>query len=212
MDNKHILVTGGCGFIGSNFIRHMLRFLGSADHEPGQAHLRGQPGEPEGPGRPSPVYLCKRRHRRRRGRREGLCGADRPGNQFRRRVPRGQEHHRPGRLCENQHLRHVPPAGTGAPPGMREICPGLDRRGLRQPGADGKVHGGYAPFPQQPLFGVEGLGRHARHGLPQDLRPSGGHHALLEQLRPLPVPGKADTASYQQRPGGQDRCPFTATG
>lgn len=24
MDNEHILVTGGCGFIGSNFIRHML--------------------------------------------------------------------------------------------------------------------------------------------------------------------------------------------
>ncbi len=24
MDNQHILVTGGCGFIGSNFIRHML--------------------------------------------------------------------------------------------------------------------------------------------------------------------------------------------
>ena len=24
MDNTHILVTGGCGFIGSNFIRHML--------------------------------------------------------------------------------------------------------------------------------------------------------------------------------------------
>ena len=24
MDNKNILVTGGCGFIGSNFIRHML--------------------------------------------------------------------------------------------------------------------------------------------------------------------------------------------
>ncbi|MCX5798362.1 MAG: GDP-mannose 4,6-dehydratase, partial [Proteobacteria bacterium] len=24
MGNTHILVTGGCGFIGSNFIRHML--------------------------------------------------------------------------------------------------------------------------------------------------------------------------------------------
>jgi dTDP-glucose 4,6-dehydratase len=29
MDNQHILVTGGCGFIGSNFIRHMLS---SYDH------------------------------------------------------------------------------------------------------------------------------------------------------------------------------------
>ena len=24
MDNLHILVTGGCGFIGSNFIRYLL--------------------------------------------------------------------------------------------------------------------------------------------------------------------------------------------
>jgi nucleoside-diphosphate-sugar epimerase len=24
MDKMHLLVTGGCGFIGTNFIRHML--------------------------------------------------------------------------------------------------------------------------------------------------------------------------------------------
>ena len=35
MDNPHILVTGGCGFIGSNFIRYHALLRRLHDHEPG---------------------------------------------------------------------------------------------------------------------------------------------------------------------------------
>ena len=42
-----ILVTGGAGFIGSNFVRHVARTQpGLGDRGPGQAHLRRPPREP----------------------------------------------------------------------------------------------------------------------------------------------------------------------
>ena len=60
-----IIVTGGAGFIGSNFVFHMLKKVsGLPDHLPGQADLRWQfvhagtcYGQPEFP-------LCEGRHLR----------------------------------------------------------------------------------------------------------------------------------------------------
>ena len=40
-------------------------------------------------------------------------------------------------------------------------------------------------------------------GLPPHLRPAGADHQLLQQLRPLPLPGKADSAGHPQRLGRQ---------
>ena len=41
-----ILVTGGAGFIGSNFVLDWIEAESEPVAEPGQAHLRGQHGEP----------------------------------------------------------------------------------------------------------------------------------------------------------------------
>ena len=39
----NIIVTGGAGFIGSNFVFHMLKkYPGLPDHLPGQVDLRRQ--------------------------------------------------------------------------------------------------------------------------------------------------------------------------
>ncbi len=60
-----ILVTGGCGFIGSNFVRHVLRNrAGRDDRQLRRAHLRGQPRQPRRSGRPPALSLRPRRRDR----------------------------------------------------------------------------------------------------------------------------------------------------
>ena len=200
MDSRHILVTGGCGFIGSNFVRHMIASsearitnLDKLTYAGNLENLRDLEGHPR-------YAFVKGDIADRADVEKVFSGADRLRRQFCRRVPRGQEHPRPGRVREDEHLRDLPPPRAGAPPGVREIRAGLDRRGVRQPAGDGEVHGGYAPFPNSPYSASKAsadmlaMAYHRTFGLP------GSHHALLEQLRPLPVPGEADTASRQQRP------------
>jgi dTDP-glucose 4,6-dehydratase len=59
------------------------------------------------------------------------------------------------------------------------------------------------PTRPQPLFGLQGGLRPPGARLARDLRPAGGADQLLEQLRPLPFPRKADPGGDPERAGGQ---------
>ena len=62
---KRILVTGGCGFIGANFVRLRAGDVpGPRDHQPRRADLRRQPRQPRRPGGRAAVPVRPRRHRR----------------------------------------------------------------------------------------------------------------------------------------------------
>ena len=159
-----LLVTGGCGFIGSNFIRHVLRVprrrrLG---RQPGQADLRRQPREP-----------LRRR-------------SDRPNYRF---VRGDIVDADVGRLAMEG---CTTPSSTSPPrrtstarssatrPSSRPTCRASSccsrrrrRRGVKRfvqistdevygSIAGGLVHGGVAARPAQPVRGVEGRRRPAR--------------------------------------------------
>ena len=66
-------------------------------------------------------------------------------------------------------------------------------------GADGYFMETTPRVPPQPLFFLQGQRRYVRYGIPRYLRHAGEHHPLLQQLRPLPVPGEADPSDDQQR-------------
>ena len=147
---ESIIVTGGCGFIGSNFVHHVvhehpgvhvtvldkLTYAGNPENiaglpaEPRRArrgrHLRRGPGGPAG------------RRRRRRG-------------ALRRRVPQRQLHRRPGSVPAHQRRGHLHPH-RGLPQARRALPPRLHRRGLRRPGArrPGPLHRGDATTARAP--------------------------------------------------------------
>ncbi len=119
MDNLHILVTGGCGFIGSNFIRSMLSSRGCTITNLDKLTYAGNLENLKDLEGASRIHVRQGRHRERGGRGARIRDADRRGGQFCRGIPRGQEHHGPGRVREDQHLRHLSPPGAGAPQGRR---------------------------------------------------------------------------------------------
>jgi hypothetical protein len=94
-----------------------------------------------------------------------------------------------------------PPAPTGqrAGPQGLPLPPHLDRRGLRLPWPRGPVHRTHALRPPLALFRVQGRVRPSgprlaeTYGLPVVL------DQLLQQLRPLPLPGKADPGHHPER-------------
>ena len=59
------------------------------------------------------------------------------------------------------------------------------------------------PTPQFALLGLQGRVRPSGAGLAPHLRPAGADHQLLQQLRPLPVSGKADPADDLNAPRRQ---------
>ena len=75
---------------------------------------------------------------------------------------------------------------------------GVHRRGVRQHRARAR-HRGLAGAAVQPLRRQQGGGGRLRARVRHHLRGAGGHHALLEQLRPLPVSREADPALRHQR-------------
>ena len=72
--------------------------------------------------------------------------------------------------------------------------------------ADGLVHRGVAAEPAQPVRRVQGGRRPSGVLLLGLLRAAGGHHARVQQLRAVPVPGEAHPALRDQR----DRRPAAA--
>ncbi len=70
-------------------------------------------------------------------------------------------------------------------------------------GADGLFTEETPLAPNSPYSASKAGGRPAVPRLSPHLRPAGGHHALLEQLRPVPVSRKADPADDHQGAGGR---------
>ena len=187
---KNIIVTGGCGFIGSNFVHYVV------NNHPG-VHVTvldklTYAGNPENiAGLPSDrVELVV----------GDICDAELldelvPGHDaivhYAAEEPQRQLHRRPGAVPAHQRRGNLPPAG-GRPQVRRPLPPRLHRRGLRRPGArrPGEVHRGDAVSPVLAVLEHQGQLRHARARLDAHLRPARHDLQLLQQLRPLPARGE----------------------
>ncbi len=214
----NVLVTGGCGFIGSNFIRQRLAESGGplgrlvnldkltyAGNPANLADLAGDPRYVFVQGDIGDEALVSR------------LLADHAIDAV---VNFAAESHvdrsidSPRAVHPDQRRRHAPPAATppGAigrswpEPGTRGVplpaC--VDRRGLRdpRPGRSG-LHRGNPVRAQQPVRRVEGRQRPPGAGLPPHLPAAHADDQLLEQLRSLPFSGEADPPGDPQRPRRQ---------
>ena len=194
-----VLVTGGAGFIGANFVHHAR---GTTPTQVTVLDALTYAGNREpGAGRATDRVRARRRRRRRARRRAG-----RPHR--RRRPLRGRDPQRQlaattrRRSCD-QHRRHVHDPRGGAE-ARRAAAPHLHRRGLRRPRArrPGQVHRDDPVQPVEPVLVDQGrlgpagarlgaLVRHPRHDL-----------QLLEQLRALPARREVHPAPDHQRADG----------
>ena len=194
-----ILVTGGAGFIGSNFVHYVAREHRPLGHRARQAHLRRQPRLPRRPARRS-LPLRQGRHPRRGARRRALRRARR-GGALRGREPQRQLAREPAAVPRHQHHRHVHAARGGAQ-ARHPLPPHLDRRGLRRPRArrPGEVHRADALQPVEPVLVDEGRQRPARARLGALVRREGDDLQLLEQLRSVPARREVHPPPDHERP------------
>ena len=150
-----IFVTGGAGFIGSNFITHVLGVaqnysvvnfdkltyagnlanLDSVASNPRYTFIKGDICD-AARGRSSHGWLPRR-------------------HSFRRRVSRGPKHLRSSAHDPNQRYRHLRAPPDRAPAPYRKIRAGLHRRSLRRPGPRHICRRKLAHAAQQPLLRVE---------------------------------------------------------
>ena len=198
MSDKTILVTGGAGFIGSNFVRHLYnKYPGVPDPRGGRADLRRQRRQPAR-GRAAVGalrVLVRRRPERRADGHPGLAGRRRRAHG--RRVPRDALHLRQppvlrdGRAghADRRQRRHQ----VSRP--RRALHPRLDVGGLRLGAlrADGR---GASAQPAEPVRLGQVRRRPARLLLLGDLPDPRGDRATVQQLRALPAPGEGGPALH----------------
>ena len=205
-----LLVTGGAGFIGSNFVRHVLSthpedqivVLDKLTYAGRRENLADLEDDPR-------FSFHPRRDRRPRGRRRRDRGLRRD-RQLRRRDPRRPLDRGSRRLHHDRRVRHPRAARGRARREDRPLPADLDRRGLR---LDRRrlLHRDVADRPLLALLGQQGRRRHARAGLLPHLRTSGADHPRLEQLRAVPLPREADPAVHPRTPSPATSCRSTAT-
>ncbi len=192
-----LFVTGGAGFIGSNYVRHVLAHLRRRGHRVRRADLRRQPRQPPRPRRRPAVPVRQGRHLRPR---RGARGDGRPR---RRRALRGREPRRP--------LDRSAPTSSSAPtataPTSCATSPasvGVERflhistdevYGSIEEGSFTETDRARAALA---VLGVEGRLRPDRALVPHDLRAPGGGHPVVEQLRAVPVPREGHPAVRHQ--------------
>ena len=195
----NLLVTGGCGFIGSNFIRQRLTEPGSPlrrlvnldalTYAGNPANLADLAGDPR-------LCFCTWRHRR-----PGAGGpaaeraSDRCDRELRRRVARRSVDRFARAVCADECSRDAPaveqrPAALGEIARARKngvsLSPRFHRRSLRHARAGrSRFHGRHAVCAEQSLRGFQGGERPPRASLPAYLWAADTHDELLEQLRPL---------------------------
>ena len=200
---RRILVTGGCGFIGANFVRlereaypdleitnlDALTYAGNPDNlaglesEPRYRFVRGDVAD-----RALVLKLVA----------EGDFDAI---------VHFAAESHVDRSIDDATPFLRTNVVGTqclldAARRRHAEVRPGLDRRGLRHAQARRTpLLRGDPAGPQQPLRRQQGGRRPARPRRAPHARDEHRHHPLLEQLRALPVPREADPPVRHQRPG-----------
>ena len=209
-----LLLTGGCGFIGSAVVRHLLRRTGHAVVNVDKMTYAASEEALEEAPPPQPPRADPRRHRRRRGDAPGLrhppAGRrDAPGG----REPRGPLDRRPGRFVQTNvvgtftllEAARAYCAGLDArPPRRVPLPPRLHRRGVRRARPRrSAVHRDHRLRSAQPLFGQQGRVGPSGARLAPHLRAAGHRQQHLQQLRPLAVPGEADPAGHAERAGGQ---------
>ena len=209
-----IIVTGGAGFIGSDFVRHALAAHRGSRRRARRADLRRQPREP-GRRRVAPALrLRPGRHRGSRDRapRSSATSGRRPSSTSR---PRRTSTARSTTRRASCARTWSAPSSCSRPPGSTlrenpdlagafrflhvstdEVYGTLGRRGplLRDD----------ALRPELALRGVEGRRRPPRPRVARDLPAAGPDHELLQQLRALPVPGEADPAHDPERRRGPE--------
>ena len=145
-----LLVTGGAGFIGSNFVHHVIDHT---DHHvtvldkltyAGNLRLAVRLARTTDDVRPW-------RYRRRRARRR-VDGIRRRGRALRRRIAQRQLAARSAPVPAHQPVWHVHVVGGGAQ-ARHPVSPHLHRRGIRRPGPrrPGQVH---RVHPLQPVLAV----------------------------------------------------------
>ena len=208
-----ILVTGGAGFIGANFVLDWLDRDRRAARQPRQAHLRRQP-----------------RHLARCATIRGTssCAAT---SAIARSVDELLAQHRPRAIVNFAAETHVDRSIHGpaafvetnvvgtfscskrrarywsalpeASAARSAFCMFRPTKSTARSGRTIAVHRDDAVRAELPVLGVEGGGRSSGARLSSHLRPADAHHQLLEQLRAVQFPGEADPADDPQRARGK---------
>ena len=200
-----IVVTGGAGFIGSNFILQRMRDESASLVNLDKLTYAGNPDNLESIA-DNPRYQFVQGDIVDRELVRKTSGAPSAARHraLRRRKPRRPLDPRPGRFRPDQRRRHVHAAGRGASV-LERACGEAERSAFRflHVSTD-EVYGSLGPtirrFPRpRRTRRTARMRRRRRLGSPgarlsPHLRPADADHQLLEQLRPVPVSRKADSA------------------
>ena len=194
-----LLVTGGAGFIGSNFVHHVVDHTDARGHRARQADLRRQPRGAGGPARRPGRAGGRRRRRRRDWSSRWSPPTTRSSTSPRSRTTTTRSTTRarssgptwsaPSRLLEavrkaDARFHHV---------STDEVYGDLD---ARRPEA---LHRGHAVQPEQPLLRLQGRLRPPGPRLGPQLRRARDDLQLLQQLRPLAARREVHPAPDHQR-------------
>ena len=202
------LVTGGAGFIGGNFVLDAVRQR-RPRRQPRCADLRRQPRH-AGVAATATRTTCSCTATSASARWSRACWPSTGPTRWSTSPPRAtstvrstarRRSCRPTWSARSACWRRRATTGSrsdGAGARRVPLPARLDRRGLRLARRHRQVHRGHAVRAELAVLGVEGRVRPPGARLPPHLRPAGPDHQLLEQLRSVPVPGKAHPADDRQ--------------